>query len=213
MSLHRFAPAIAAMATAFIVAGCELLFPQLAAPFDPNLIPPDPNYGLPVPTVRATYTSGQATLTIRQGTTAETVVLDKVAAGSQLTSDLGATVTWRNDDGWTLIVEAWDMSGLGYDLPGLLPEATLTVERVVDNEFWVAYDTDATTYAQLCNSTVKEMSDTVFRGAGTCTSLRWEDGASESGYGDPVYVDGQDPFAMTVTFEAEGSAELPRAKN
>jgi hypothetical protein len=213
MSRPRLALAIEAMAAAFIVAGCSLLFPELAAPFDPNLLSPDPYYGLPVPTVQATYTSGLAEVTIKQGTTAEVIELNQVASGSQLTSDLTAHVTWRNSDGWTLVIDAYDMAGLGVPMPGLLPQATLTLERVVDGQFWVAPDTDSVSYELLCQTSVKEMSTTVVRGAAICSGMRWEDGSNYMAYGDPMYIGGQGPFGLSLTFEADGSAELPRVKN
>lgn len=77
----------------------------------------------------------------------------------------------------------------------------MTVERIDGHEHWTAGTyTAAPGYS--CIVDVWEMSEAVVSGRANCRSLRWTDGAAGFGMGEPVYIEGQDPFDITVTFEA-----------
>jgi hypothetical protein len=52
------------------------------------------------------------------------------------------------------------------------------------------------------------MSETKFAGRVNCRELRWTDGMHPS-LDAPAYIDGQEPFDVTVTFEAEPSDGPP----
>ena len=62
----------------------------------------------PFPSVLGTYSQGSATLEVTRGGVAETIVLDRVGRGSQLTTIVGSNVTWRNDQGWILLINVYD---------------------------------------------------------------------------------------------------------
>lgn len=183
----------------FVISGCDLLFASLYGPIDPF---PEPELG---PSVL--YDSGVATIEITQGDTTETMTLDQVGPNSMLDSYMGATVTWRNDDGWVLRLNAYSfLDPAAMDFPGSF-SADLTVDRIEDHELWTAGGYTSTA-GNRCIVDISEMSETGVSGRADCRGLRWSDGSSGFGFGEPALIEGQDSFDMTVTFEAtpiEGS--------
>jgi len=177
----------------FVLSGCDLLFAGLYGPMDPF---PEPDLG---PSV--VYDSGVATLEITQTDTTETVTLDQLGPNSIMDSYMGATVTWRNDDGWILRLNAYsfaDPAAGGF--PGSV-SGDITFDRIGDNELWTAggYTSAA---GNRCIVDISEMSETRVSGRANCRGLRWSDATGGFGFGEPVFIEGQDPFDVTVTFEA-----------
>lgn len=189
----------AALTLPFVISGCDLLYAGLY----PDLGPfPEPELG---PTV--VYDSGLATIDFTQGDATQTLTLDEVGPNSMLDSYMGAAVTWRNDAGWIVRINAYDFvdPSVG-NLPGI-PSADVTVERIDGHEHWTA-GTYTAAPGNSCIVDVWEMSETVVSGRANCRKLRWTDSAA--GYGlEPVYIEGQDPFDITVTFEAKPSEGNP----
>jgi hypothetical protein len=159
----------------------------------------------PFPTVLATYTSGTAHLRLVQGGVTQDLTLERVGAGSTLSSLMGATVTWRNDDGWVLQVTAYDIGGL------LAPKASgkpdtdsysgdISIQRVNGHEYWRADGYGMS--GNRCIVDVVEVDGTEISGSATCRGLRWADGLVAPGIGDPLLIEDQEPFDVEVTFEA-----------
>ncbi|MEX2548436.1 MAG: hypothetical protein WD830_11730 [Chloroflexota bacterium] len=174
-----------------------------------------PNFGafgdeeFPLPTVLATYTTGSARLHVsqssEQGGSGEVVILDRVGQGSALNSLTGATVSWRNDDGWLLQLTVYEFGLPFLPVPTGAPEdesysADVTVQRIIANEFWTARGVGPS--GNRCIVDVAESSETVVRGSATCRGLRWQDGTVPDPFGDPIYIEGQEPFEAEITFEA-----------
>ena len=151
-----------------------------------------------MPKVLATYTTGSATLRITQSGTTQEIRLDRVGPGSQLMSVIGAEVTWRNDNGWVVRVQAYDDGGA---LPGS-SFGQLSIDRVKNHGHWTtqAYDEPS------CVVKLDEVSEKAIRGSATCTAVRWLDalaGPISLGLGPAPYIAGQAPFDAEVTFEAK----------
>jgi len=121
---------VAAMTLPLLISGCDLLWASLYAPTDPFL---EPELG---PSV--VYESGVATIEITRGNTTETMTLDEVGPNSMLDSYIGASVTWRNNDGWILRLDAYSFTdpALG-DIPGNV-FGDVTVEWIAEHEAWTA---------------------------------------------------------------------------
>jgi hypothetical protein len=196
----RLAGLAALALSPLLLSGCELLF--AGGMFGGGFATPGPDGDgtFPAPSVRANYTSGTATIVITRGGVAETVTLDSLAPGAQLTSMIGANVSWRNSDGWALALMAFDPGEFG--APGA-SGGELTIQRVSGTDFWTTADYSAT---PRCIVDVAELSETGVSGSATCRGLRWIDGLSGpgglGGPGGPAYVDGQDTFDAEVTFAA-----------
>src|SRR3712207_2163468 len=88
------------LALGAVAASCDLLYPGFGWAGYGEV--PD------MPEVEATYTTGTATVSITRDGTTEELVLDEVTPGSQLSSFIGASVGWQNDEGWRLQVLAYD---------------------------------------------------------------------------------------------------------
>jgi len=190
----RFA---AALTLPLLLSGCDLLYAGLYPGLYPDQGPlPDPELGPAV-----VYDSGLATLEITRREASETVTLDEVGPNSMLDSYMGAMVSWRNDSGWIVRVNAYNFADPGM---GSFPGGTstdVTVERIDGHDHWMAGSYTAAP-GNSCVVDVWEMSETLVSGRANCRNLRWTD--SLAGYGlEPVYIDGQDPFDITVTFEAK----------
>jgi hypothetical protein len=141
-----------------------------------------------------------------QGGTTETMTLDQIGPDSMLDSYMGATVTWRNDDGWIVRMNAYDYSDPGAgDVPGSIG-GDVTVERIDGHEHWSA-GSYTSTAGNRCIVDVWEMSETVVSGRANCRGLRWTDYAGGFSFGEPVFIEGQDAFDLTVTFEAKPSGD------
>ena len=181
---------------ALLVAGCFL--PSLGGFADFGDEPP-------FPSVLATYSQGSATLEVTRAGATETIVLDRVGRGSQLTSLVGTNVSWRNDQGWVLLVSVYDFGNIFG--PRASAEGTdesysgdVTVELIENHEFWKADSYSAS--GNRCIVDVEEADETEVRGSATCRGLRWTDGTVVQLNPEPVLIDGQDPFDAEITFEA-----------
>jgi hypothetical protein len=195
----RWVP-VACAAISILVAGCFIPFGNFN----------DDNF--PMPTLLATYTHGAASMEIKQGDTTQTIQLNRVAAGSTLVSITGASVTWRNDDGWGLQVSTVDTSTVFGQGPspsaGKSPGATaapyvgdFAVMLIADHEYWRASNYSITG-SNRCIVDLTEASAIRVAGSATCRGLRWTDGTITPMMLDPVYIDGQESFDAEITFEA-----------
>jgi hypothetical protein len=200
--MKRWSTVIFLTAAAMLLTGCGLLYPGIFGGGTVSGGSGDPG----VPTVRATYRSGHATLKITQGTDVQTITLDEVGAGSQMMSMIGGSAGWRNADGWALQVMAFDPSTMpGGMLGGMGGEVSgqMTIERITGNQVWTTQDY---TGDSRCVVTVTQVDEKALSGTATCKSVRWSDGFAGSmqfGLGAPTYIAGQDPFDVDVTFEAK----------
>ena len=190
-------PRVLLTAAAFLVAGC--FFPSLGSLADLG----DPG---PFPSILATYTRGSATFAITRSGTTETIALTEVGRGSQATSIVGTTVSWRNEDGWILQLTAYDV---GSDF-GPRPSAAssedesysgdVSLQLIADHEFWRADSYGAA--GNRCIVDIEEADETEVRGSATCRGLRWTDGTVVPLNPEPVLIEGQEPFDAEITFEA-----------
>lgn len=197
--MRRWSILVVLAPAAMLVTGCAALFPGFISSSGVDTIVGEGA----LPSAEATYTSGRATLKMTQGTDTQTVTLGEVGAGSQLTSLVGAGVTWRNEDGWALQLMAFDPSSMGAG--GLVPsgiQGQLTIERINGNDLWT---TQSDTEEPRCIVTVDQLTATDISGEATCKGLRWEDGfaGNQLGIGDPSYIQGQAPFDLDITFAAK----------
>jgi hypothetical protein len=184
------------VALASLLTGCDLLYYSLYPPTDPW----DPTET----PITSSYEEGAASLDFDEGTLV--VALDGLAPGSRYDSLMGASVGWKDDAGWSLTVMAYDPSTFG-GFPG--PGGTVTIGRVEGHEYWVAggyYDESR------CIVTVDEITESLVRGTARCDRLRWTDGTTQSvSLMAPVYVEGQEPFDVHITFEAEVRDPAPQS--
>jgi hypothetical protein len=178
-----------------VISGCDLIAAYLS---------PMPIGGFGDPETTTAYSTGTATVQITQGGTTQTISLD-ISPGSTYDSYVGAIVSWENDEGWTVMVDAYDESLLGgVSVPGLM-DGDVTISRIEGHEFWTAGSYTGLSTAG-CGVKVSEMTPVKVAGRVTCSQLRWTDGTSWSLDG-PQYIEGQDPFDVTIDFEAEASPE------
>jgi hypothetical protein len=189
--MHRLTRLAAIGSLAALLAGCELLLPGLYGfPEEPI----DPGLGM-----SATYESGSATLRFG-GAAPQTIELDTVLSGSGV-SEFGAMVTWRNDDGWAMTVNAYEMG-----LPGVELSGDVNIQRIVGTEVWT---TDSFTTPYSCTVDIDKVTEDELSGAATCRSLQWVDGTGGGSWlnpGSPRYVEGEPAFDVTITFEAQARA-------
>jgi hypothetical protein len=172
---------------ALALCGCELLLPGFYGdePFEPF----DPG-------VTTAYESGTATLETDADGATQTIVLDELVEGSEM-SGFGSTIIWRNDDGWALTLNTYDM---GVPMPG--GGGDIGIQRIVGNELWT---TDSFTSPNSCIIDITDASEDGLTGTATCTGLRWLDGLGGSygmGMAGPRYVEDEPAFDLTITFEA-----------
>lgn len=190
------APRLLLSCMAIVVAGC--FFPSLGSLADLG----DPG---PFPSVLATYSHGSASLAITRGGTIETIALDRVGRGSQATSVIGTNVTWRNDQGWILQVNAYDSGSLfGPRASGEVDDDSyygdVSIQLIAEHEFWRAASYGAS--GNRCIVDIEEADESEVRGGATCRGLRWTDGTVVPLNPEPVLIEGQDPFDAEITFEA-----------
>ena len=160
------------------------------------------------PSVLATYTQGSATLQITRGASTESVVLDRIGRGSQTASLVGTTVTWRNDQGWILAVNAYDFesgfNGFGPRPSGAVEDEShsgdVSIQLIADHEFWRADSYGSS--GNRCIVDIEEADEAEVRGAATCRGLRWTDGTVVQLNPEAVLIEGQDPFDAEISFEA-----------
>lgn len=183
------------------LAGCDLLYSYI----DPFAL--DPGALDELPTVTA-YGKGKATMEFTQGGTTQTITMGRVDPNSVLDSFFGAAVTWENDQGWTMTLNAYEMSNFGEDMgiPGV-PSGDVTITLIDGHEYWVAGTYTALGTGHGCVVDVWEMSVERLSGRVNCTALKWTDGINPS-FEQPAVVSGEEPFDVTMTFEAEPS-EVP----
>jgi hypothetical protein len=176
--LARVARGLVLALSAVILAGCGLLYPgYYDVPDDASLTPV------------AVYRNGHATVTLGNGTR---LVLDEVAAESNLIEAYGATVHWIGPDGWHV-----RLTGATPDL-GFGSFAFLQFDRIADGEHMTTWDTTR------CIVDIDIADETGVRGSATCKGLVWSD-ALGSGFGAPFESpspsDGP-KFDAEVEFEA-----------
>lgn len=172
-----------------LISGCDLLAAALYPGLDP--FAPDPFGG---PGLGVVYETGTATLEIDQGDVEETIVLDEVVEGSERW-DLGATVTWRNDDGWAMTISSYSDP----EFPAA-DSSDVIFQRINGTELW---RTDYFDSSGRCIIQVREVTDERLSGSVECDGLRWAEGLGSPSFdGTPRYVEGQDSFHIHVEFEA-----------
>ena len=188
MRAPRFGRAAVLVLAPFLLSSCQLLFPYMYTSGSSDF--PVPSFGPEV-----TYTTGTASFDILQGTSRQHVVLDQLLDGAGVMDGM-TSAGWRNADGWSMSL----MDLAGADMPADPGSILVTIQRVHDNQVWIA-----DTVTGQCASTIHEASETRLAGTTICQHLQWEDGTAGSnglGLGSPKYIAGQDPFAVTITFEA-----------
>jgi hypothetical protein len=190
--------ALGALAGAMVLGGC--VFPNFA-----GLGLDDDDFDGLQPSVLAVYSTGSATLNITQAGQARSITLERIGRGSQLTTLIGSSVTWRNDEGWSLTLNAYDFGSV------LRPESTsttdaesysadLSIQLIEDHEFWRAEGYGIS--GNRCIVDVAEASETEITGTATCRGLRWRDGIA-AGFGvETGLIEEQEPFDAEITFEA-----------
>lgn len=174
------------------LSGCELIATYLYPPIS----------GFDDPEVFSNYSTGTATVQLTQGATTQTIHLE-ISPGSMFDSYMGAMVTWQNDDGWTVMVNAydnWTMGGVALPATG-----DVTINYIADHDFWTAGSYSSWSTGG-CGVKLSEMSADKVAGRVNCSQLRWTDGMNMS-FDGPAYIEGQDPFDVTIDFEAESSPE------
>jgi hypothetical protein len=117
----------------------------------------------------------------------------------------GAAVTWRNDAGWLLQVTVYEFGSVFAPRPtgGTDDDSyygDVTVQRIAVNEFWIARGTGP--FGNRCIVDIVDASETLVQGSATCRDLRWQDGTAPDVFGEPVYIEGEEPFDAEITFEA-----------
>jgi hypothetical protein len=189
---------VAIAACSLVITGCDLLYYY----FDPLGVPP----GDLGPPIASQVLTGTATIVITQGAQTQTVVLEGIGADSYLDPEFGGTVTWQNEDGWSVVVGAFDATMYtGIEVPGWMGD--VTINRVQGNDFWTA-GTYSDWSAGGCFVNVWELTASSLTGHANCTTLNWADGRNMS-YDSSAYVKGQEPFDVTIDFEVLGHPEPP----
>lgn len=174
-----------------LLSGCELLFPGFYS-YGSTEFPLDPSFG-----PDTSYTTGSASLDLTQDGNTQRVDLGELLPGAG-TLEGATSATWKNEDGWSLSI----MNFGDFGLPEDPYSAVVTIQQVNDHEVWIA---DTMTNSS-CTTNVQESSADRFAGASTCRQLRWADGSAAPGgfgMGSPPYIAGQDPFDVSITFEAK----------
>jgi hypothetical protein len=199
MKLRALRVAAALAVLPLILSGCDVLLAGLYGmdPFGDPFADPFAD-----PSVVTTYDSGTTTIEFTQGGETQTITLDQVAANSQLDSLYGATVNWENDDGWSTSVTAYDTAqfGDGMGMPGVIA-GDVTISLINGHDYWMAgsYTSSA---GHSCIVDVWEMSETKFSGRANCRELQWTDGVAPYNGSGPAYIEGEEPFDVSITFEA-----------
>ena len=195
-----------ACVAAFVVGGCELVLGAaglgggvggiggvgVTSPDDGGGITgPFESFGPggpPGPSPLATYSKGQATLALSDGST---ITLDRISPGPHLFSEFGSNVRWSNADGWYLTV-----AGAGA-ADGAFGEAYLQLDRIQDHVHWTSDDPTR------CHVVVQVANASGLRGTAACSGMRWIDALGGSGFvGPPSPVPGEEPFDAQISFEA-----------
>jgi hypothetical protein len=187
------------------LSGCDLLaYAMYPGIFDPTFSNPDftdpdftdPDFANPQ---TFTYGKGSATIEITRDGVTETYTLNEVAPSSTYDPMMGAMVTWQNDEGWSVDIFGYDFSGLDGEVS--LGSGDVNVRWIHDSDFWTAgtYTSEA---GNRCVVTIWQMSARKTDGKANCSSIQWADGANQYAY-PPAFIEGEEPFDMSVTFVAE----------
>ena len=189
MKLRAVRLAAATAILPIVLSGCDLLLA--------GLYPPEPFTDPFVEPGSAVFASGKATLEITGGDVDETVVLDR-ANGSLMYGM--ATVTWRNDDGWSMSITSYGTTGGFHGAPGF--GGDVMIQRIHDNQLWTTGFEQS--YNQ-CTLSVSESTMEHVAGSAECVQMRWIDGfAAPPGFGQSQpYIEGEPRFNVNVTFEAK----------
>ena len=144
--------------------------------------------GPPGPTPLATFSKGQATLALSDGSA---IVLDRISPGPHLFREFGSNVRWSNADGWYLTV-----AGAGA-AAGALGDAYLQLDRIQDHVHWTSDDPSR------CHVVIQTANAGGLRGTASCSGMRWVDALGGSGFvGPPSPLPGEAPFDAQISFEA-----------
>jgi hypothetical protein len=162
----------------------------------------------PFPTVLATYAHGTASMEVTQGGVTQTIALNEVGRGSSLNSFIGSSVSWRNEDGWSLTVTSYEVGNPFAPEPSNDAEqshdeqysAEISVGLIDGHEYWRADGYGVA--GNRCIVDVTELDKTDVSGSATCRGLRWADGTVSPVSIEPVLIEGQEPFDAEITFEA-----------
>lgn len=178
-----------------LISGCDLLAAAMLDPYAFDPLAPDP-FGEPA--MSSAYDAGTAVVELDERDAQQTVVLNEVVEGSELW-EYGATITWRNDEGWAMTVSTYSDTGFG-------STNDVVFQRINGNELWV---TDYLDTMNRCIVSVIELSEERVSGSVECDTLRWVDGLGAPSYSDTRrFIEGQGPFHVHVEFEATADASL-----
>jgi hypothetical protein len=183
-----------------VLSGCELFlpspyYPPPEYPYDPSL-PTLPPISIPSFEPDVSYSRGAANVALADGASISLAVVDE----GSVRSGPFATVKWSNDEGWALTLTSVtypDFKTPAYD-------NSIALENVNNGEQWVV---DTTFDPTACRYSMEESSAVTIKGSAKCTGLRWQDARSTvpGVTAVPKYIEGQDPFDATITFEATSS--------
>ena len=191
---------VAALAAlSLLISGCDLLYSYL----DPFGLPPG-GFGPPISANQ--FFNGRATLEITQDGQTQILVLDGINAYSYLDASYGAGVTWQNDDGWSVTVDAYDSSlGIGVPVGGWAGD--VTINRTAGRDLWTTGSYTGWSLEE-CLVFVSELTNTKLTGWVECTKLRWVDSMNMS-FDASAYVEGEEPFDARIDFEVNASTDPP----
>lgn len=182
--MHGLPHVLAVAAIVTQLSGCTLLDLLLGMSPDPF----DPDGPFPFPTMEASFTSGNATITLE----GEAIVLGELAGEAGIDEFIGASVRWTNGDGWYLGVNSFA------EMDGFPANAYLTLDWIVDSRHWTILDPSR------CVTTIDRVDESGIAGSATCRGLQWADyftTNSMTGYPEPIA--GQAPFDAEIAFAAQ----------
>jgi hypothetical protein len=172
------AAAVGAATLALILGGCSAFL-------GPGAFGDD----LPSSSPIATYSTGKATIAIKDG---ETIELGQVAEGSGVDSLFGSDVHWTGPSGWHLRVSgAGGNEGFGFE------GGYINLDRITEGQHWTTqFD------GSRCITDVTVVDATAIRGSATCKGVQWYDALDMTfTRGEPKKID-EPKFDAEITFEA-----------
>jgi len=188
---------------AAMLSGCDLLAAAIYPELDP-LAPPFGTDPFVDPFGDHAYDAGSATLEVTQGGVTRTIALDRIGIGSTYDESGYAFVTWEGGDGWSLSINAVDYPDSDASMPGVI-QGDVMISRSTFFDFWIAGTYIPFDAGNSCALNVWVLSAEKLEGRANCTDLRWVDATSFDE--EPPYVDGQDPFEISITFQATSSGD------
>ncbi len=168
---------VVAAATGALLAtgGCTFLYP----PFDPEA-------SVPIPTIIASYSTGDATMTMASDLV---ITFPDVADGATVDSEYGSSVRWFGPDGWSLSV-----IGAGAAESSYFP-VYLIIDRISDGQHLTIFDPDR------CIVDIDQVDASGLLGSATCRGLAWTDALDNPLlFGSPKPIG--DPFDAEIAFGA-----------